>query len=125
MKTKFEFARLMQYQKEEYEITNFLSKDTIEAFRNTIKLIFRSELTYEGIRQRLNNKNVFNYYDAFQTFDRENKGFISIESLRSFFDASSKLVPTKDLLILMNRYDKDKDGKISINEFIEELKPKS
>ena len=54
----------------------------------------------------------------FTILDINNNGFITMNELKNVFAFYNINVDTEDLLILMDRYDKNKDGKISYYEVI-------
>ena len=90
-----------------------------------LKILMHSESDSERLRQRLARIPDFRIQDAFISFDRDGDGFITIGELKQILD-ENKIFPTvKDLKYLMQRYDKNRDGRVSLTEFIQEVTPKS
>lgn len=84
-----------------------------------------SERVAESLRQRLNRNPSFNLYDAFKAVDKSNDGVITLDEFRSMLQDHGLYATTKDLESLMDRYDKDRDGRVSYSEFVQEVRPKS
>jgi Ca2+-binding EF-hand superfamily protein len=79
----------------------------------------------ERLRQRLSRRPEFNCYDAFQAIDRDRNGFITYEEMKTVLEENGCKVSNRDLKCLMDRYDKNKDGRVSYSEFVQEVTPKS
>jgi len=54
--------------------------------------------------------------DAFLKLDRDRSGKISAEELAAVFTASNVQLSAQELKMIMNKYDVDGDGQISLNE---------
>mmetsp|Transcript_7207 Transcript_7207/g.13232 ORF Transcript_7207/g.13232 Transcript_7207/m.13232 type:complete len:379 (-) Transcript_7207:37-1173(-) len=90
-----------------------------------LRIHLDSERVAESLRQRLNRIPSFNLYDAFKAVDKTNDGVITLDEFRSILQDHGLYATTKDLESLMDRYDKDRDGRVSYSEFVQEVRPKS
>jgi len=88
------------------------------------QLIFKVEKASEDLRYRLSSAK-FNIHQAFEMIDRNQTGWITGEEFRVFLRDHGIYTSDKDLMILMLRYDKNQDGKVSYSEFVQEISPKS
>lgn len=68
---------------------------------------------------------MFSVYEAFKTCDVNNDGIVTKNEIRKLLDSRGIYVSDRDVNTLMEKFDKDKDGKISYSEFMEEIIPKS
>jgi Ca2+-binding EF-hand superfamily protein len=101
------------------------SRETLNLFIETLKLIFNSESNSERLRQRLARIPNIKIQDAFVAIDRNGDGFINVDELKSILDEYKVFPNSNDLKNLMLRYDKNKDGRVSFTEFVQEITPKS
>ena len=53
---------------------------------------------------------------AFKRVDREGKGFINSLDLVQFFRDNNKIIPEADTYMLINAFDSNNDGKLSLIE---------
>jgi len=65
----------------------------------------------------------FSYYEAFRSLDIGHIGRLSLSSFRDFLKTQDVFAADEDLKALMRRLDKDNDGFISFEEFVESIKP--
>jgi len=63
--------------------------------------------------------------DAFDSLDRNENGFITPSEFRSMLENYGVYVSSKDIQVLLTRYDKNNDGRVSYSEFCNEILPKS
>jgi len=77
------------------------------------------------LRQRLSKRPGFNVYEAFATCDINNDGTISKDEIRRLIESRGFYVSEKEVNSLVEKIDKDKDGRISYSEFREEFVPHS
>ena len=89
------------------------------------RLHLESEGVAESLRQRLSRRAYFSLHDAFQAVDRDRNGFITLDEFQGILQEHGLYVTGKDLESLMERYDKNMDGRVSYSEFLEEVTPKS
>lgn len=67
----------------------------------------------------------FNLADAFRTCNFDNSGVISPHELRTLFENHGLFASQAEVSVLIDRFDRDRDGRISYNEFVDEVRPKS
>lgn len=101
------------------------ARDTLNVFLNTFRLVLDAEITAERIRQRISNLPGFSLYQAFIALDKDKNGFITMNEFQSVLQSQGIIVNGKDLQGLMEKYDKNKDGRVSYSEFVDEVTPKS
>ena len=77
------------------------------------------------MRKRLFRRPVFNAYDAFAACDADKNGFITRDEFKSLLREYGFYSTDTELSWLIDRYDKNFDGKISYSEFMDEIMPKS
>lgn len=68
---------------------------------------------------------MFSVYDAFKACDVNGDGIVTKEEIRRLLDSRGYYVTDNEVSTLMEKFDKDRDGKISYSEFMEEILPKS
>lgn len=99
--------------------------ETQVRLNRVLRIHLDSERVAESLRQRLSRIPSFNLYDAFKVVDKSNDGVITLDEFRSILQDHGLYATTKDLESLMDRYDKDRDGRVSYSEFVQEVRPKS
>jgi len=92
--------------------------------RKTLNTLLSNETYGECLRQRLHTRPGFSIYRAFKALDKNRNGFIGIEDIKDLLNENGFYACQKELLSLMGRLDKNQDGRVSYNEFVEELRPK-
>lgn len=93
----------------------FLGETKIE-FRNVWRTHFKTESYSETLRQRLYKRPGFNLYEAFISCDLNDDGTISREELRRLIESRGFYVSDKEVNQLVEKLDKDRDGRISYSE---------
>jgi len=102
----------------------FMSQTKLE-FKNVWRTHFKIESFSESLRQRLYKRPGFDVYEAFTSCDLNDDGTISKDELRRLIESRGFYVSEKEVSTLVEKIDKDKDGRISLHEFREEFLPKS
>jgi Ca2+-binding EF-hand superfamily protein len=124
-----DYARLVRsrvpYNVPLHERRRVFSLDTLAKFTHVTRLHLESEGVAESLRQRLSRRAYFSLHDAFQAVDRDRNGFITLDEFQGILQEHGLYVTGKDLESLMERYDKNMDGRVSYSEFLEEVTPKS
>ena len=73
------------------------------------------------LRKRLGRRPNFNVHEAFLAIDRDSNGYITRTELRNIL-AENRVYPSeRDLLMLMQRFDRNGDSRVSYAEFMEEM----
>ena len=88
------------------------------------KLLFRNESKIEKIRQAVKQRPFFNAFDAFRALDKNDLGFLTLHEFQDLLISYGFESTSNELLNLIKRFDKDRDGKVSYCEFVEEFTPK-
>ena len=101
------------------------TRETLNSFLSVFRLILDAEAVAERVRQRLSRMPDFSMFQAFNAVDKDRNGFITIDEFQSILHNHRIFASSKDLQSLMEKYDKNKDGRVSYSEFIEEVTPKS
>jgi Ca2+-binding EF-hand superfamily protein len=102
----------------------YFTPPTRETWTATWRKIFESEESIELVKQRLARRPRLSPKAAFEYLDAQETGFLSIESLRRVF-VNNKYYPSEeDLLLLLARFDKSKNGRVTLAEFVHEIAPK-
>ncbi|OMJ92485.1 hypothetical protein SteCoe_4720 [Stentor coeruleus] len=124
-----EYARILRNrlssESSAFDRLRVFSRETIELFLSTFRLILDSESLAERVRQRLSREPNFNLHQAFMIVDKDRNGFITIDEFQSILQSHGIFATSKDLQNLLHKYDKNHDGKVSYSEFVEEVTPKS
>lgn len=101
----------------------FLGETKIE-FKSVWRTHFKIESYSESLRQRLYKRPGFNLYEAFISCDLNDDGTVSKEELRRLIESRGFYVSDKEVNQLVDKLDKDKDGRISYSE-VSNRKPKA
>ena len=94
-------------------------------FLNTFKVHFSVEESAELLRKRLSRRPNFNVHDAFAACDIDKNGFITRNEFKNLLKEYGFFATDEEISWLIERYDKNCDGRISYSEFIEEIMPRS
>ena len=86
--------------------------------------MFRCERACEVLRVSLRKRPYFNIKDAFSYMDNDIDGFLLVQDLREFLANNGFFATERELSGIMQKIDKDGDGRISFNEFVDEFTPK-
>lgn len=117
--------RSAKYPNGYYRRLDEFSASTHEALTRVLKLHLEVELNAEALRQKHEESANFRYDDAFTTLNKWGDDYLTTEDFAEIFKKYG-FYPTKaELDILINRFDKDRDGKVSYDEFFEEFSPHS
>lgn len=98
---------------------------TESALIKTLKLHLENEIVAESLRQRLDRRPSFSLSEAFTSLDRDRKGYVTLGEFQGLLEDHGIFASRKDVQNLLERYDKDKDGRVSYSEFLDEVTPKS
>ena len=101
------------------------ARDTVNVLVSAFRVLFEAELSAEQQRQRLNRLPGFNLYQVFNYFDKDKNGFITITEFQQALSVFRVMVNGKDMQCVMQKFDKNCDGRVSYSEFVEEITPKS
>lgn len=118
-------SRKAYYLHQGYPKHEYFTRDTREQFLRTFKVHFSVEESAELLRQRLNRRPHFNVHDAFTAIDVDKNGYITREEFKGILKEYGFYATDSELSWLIDRYDRNHDGRISYSEFIDEILPKS
>lgn len=93
----------------------FMGETKLE-FKNIWRTHFKIESYSESLRQRLYKRPGFNLYEAFISCDLNDDGSISKDELRRLIESRGFYVSEKEVSQLVEKIDKDRDGRISYAE---------
>ena len=79
----------------------------------------------EGIRQKHHSRPLFNRLDAFEALNKFGDCFVTKEDFSRLL-ANHRFYATEgELNTLVDRFDKNKDGRVTFGEFVDEITPHS
>ena len=108
-----------------YRITEYFHPETRASLECLLVDSIRVESMAETIRQHLDFIPTFNLMEAFNTWDMINSGFITQKQLKLLLESHGFIADNQQIIQLVDRFDKNKDGKISYGEFVDEIRPRS
>lgn len=103
----------------------YFSSYTRELLWKTLRVHFSVEASAENLRRRLLVRPGFSASDAFAAVDQDRNGFITRDEFRGILREYGIFPTETEISWLIERYDRDRDGRISYTEFVEEILPKS
>ena len=77
------------------------------------------EVSIELVRQRICNKLGIKPDAAFNVLDKDVKGYLQMEDIRGFLKSINMYPSEKNLSLLFLRWDRNEDGVISYEEFVQ------
>jgi Ca2+-binding EF-hand superfamily protein len=86
---------------------------------------FSVEESAELVRKRLFRRPGFSAHDAFTAVDLDKNGYITRDEFKKVLREYGFYALESELTWLVDRYDRNRDGRISYSEFIDEILPKS
>jgi len=99
--------------------------ETKNTFANVLRKLIEEELDTEVIRQKLARRPLFNAFEAFKALDKCDKGSFGVGEFKELLMDHGLYATTKDVVSLVEKFDKNQDGKVTYSEFVEEMAPKS
>ena len=99
--------------------------DTLFRLTKTLRLHIETENVAESLRHRLARRPSFSMHEAFQAVDKDRNGYITYDEFRLLLDQHGIFATVQDVESLLDRYDKNKDGRVSYSEFLDEVIPRS
>jgi Ca2+-binding EF-hand superfamily protein len=124
-----EYAGLLLGRQEFYSTrsqntSDYFNLDTRNELRILYKSILQNLRMTECLRLRISRRPNFSYRSAFEYADKDKDGFIGGEDLREMLAENSFFATEREINSVMNKFDRDGDGKIAFNEFVDEMSPK-
>lgn len=99
-------------------LAGVLSEDTLERVAKIIhdEALAQRECQFQKQALTEYNKKEFSPIIAFNRIDSQQKGHINSLDLVQFFRDNSKIIPEADTYMLINAFDSNNDGKLSLVE---------
>lgn len=98
---------------------------TREDFIQVLWSLISVEVAAERIWQRLNSRPLFNRTEAFSAFDSLHKSYITHNDFADLLARHWFFVTEKELVTIVDWFDKSKTGIITYADFIDEITPQS
>ena len=92
-------------------------------FKELLKAIFETEKSGDYLRHRLLKDPSFTPVDAFKACDVNQDGIITRLEIRDLLLQHNVHATDLDLIALVDKLDRDRDGRISYSEFTDALRP--
>jgi len=108
-----------------YMSPDILDPITRGEFVNVLNLLLELENVAENIRQKHSSRPLFDRTDAFDAINKYGDNFLTKQDFANLLNKHRVFASNKELTTLMDRFDKNKDGKVSYGEFIDEITPHS
>lgn len=99
-----------------YRRDDCFMSDTAIQFRSVWRCHFKNEVAAESIRQRLQRMPYFNVYEAFNSLDLRDDGAITRDEFKRLIQSRGFYVSEKEAEELVEKMDKNKDGRVSFAE---------
>ena len=98
---------------------------TVAEFSHMMRTHMRVESAGENLRVSLQYKPGFNVYDAFNSLDFNDNGSLSAYELKRMIESRGYFVGHKEVQQVIDKMDRNKDGRVTLAEFRDETLPKS
>jgi Ca2+-binding EF-hand superfamily protein len=96
-----------------YNRASVFRPDTLDMVARVLRVLLQNEIEAERIRKSVAERHWVNLYEAFGEIDASRDAGIDFEELGNAFRRIGEQVSARDVKGLMERYDRDFDGKIS------------
>ena len=106
-------------------VFQYFSLETRNLFFKCFKTHFEIEESIELIKQRMTRRPKFNITDIFTHLDIFEDGNLSRECFKRVLQENKFFPSDGELSLLYNRFDRNRNGSISYQEFTEEIMPKN
>lgn len=108
-----------------YSRRDEFSATTIDAIARVLKLHIDVEVNAEILRQRHEESPYFRYDSAFATLNKWGDDYLTGKEFKEMFQKYGFYPTDEEIDIIIDRFDKDKNGKVSYDEFFDEMAPHS
>ncbi|KAL4476788.1 hypothetical protein ABPG72_010625 [Tetrahymena utriculariae] len=106
-------------------IKHVFSQETMKLYTKLIVEYLSCEYQLEAIRQSISQDKRWDYEYCFDMINESQTGLITGLELKHFLEYQNYLPNERDISSILERFDKDEDNAISINEFVSEISPRS
>ncbi len=103
----------------------YFTPETRDYLRHTFDVHFEVESHAEYMREDLNRSRTFSIHDAFTAVDKDRKGYITRHEFSDILREYGFYALPTEITWLVDRYDRDRDGRVSYSDFVDEILPKS
>lgn len=117
--------RKAYYFHQSYRRYEYFIRDTRDLYMRTFKVHCVVENNAELLRKRLRRRPNFSVHDAFAAVDIDKNGYITRDEFKGILKEYGFYATDEEIKWLVDRYDKNHDGRISYSEFVDEIMPKA
>jgi Ca2+-binding EF-hand superfamily protein len=110
--------------KESIHVSEYFNLETRAEVRALFRTLLHTHRANECLRARIARRPHFSLHAAFAYLDRTQTGIVTTNDVRDMLADHGFFATEKEMQLLMNKFDKDRDLKISAGEFLEEMTPK-
>ena len=118
-------SRKAYYLHGRYHKFEYFTREVRDQYMRAYRTHFSVEESAELLRKRLRRRPGFNVHDAFSACDADKNGYITRDEFKGILKEYGFYATEEEITWLIDRYDRNKDGRISYSEFIDEILPKS
>lgn len=118
-------SRKAFYLHHNFDRVDFFTRETRDLYMKAFKLYFQVEESVELLRKRLAKRPNFSVHEAFAAVDSDRNGFIARAEFKAILKEYGFFATDMELAFIVDRFDRNHDGKVSYSEFAEELKPRA
>ena len=101
-----------------------VSYEVRRVLRKLLNKTITNETSCDELRKSLSKNTYFTVFEAFTNLRKNCRGWITAKSVRDLFDEQGIYASEEDAELLIVRYDRNKDKKVSYSEFVDELTQK-
>jgi len=106
------------------DIQKVFCQDTRTKITAVLRLLLENEASGDSLRRRLKSKSEMSGHEAFKYLDVKGDGAITSDELIEIFQKNDIFLTEREVRLLMDRLDQDKDGRISYYELVGAITPK-
>ncbi len=95
------------------------------AVRTVVRKLFNkmitTETSCEELRKSVGKKEYFTIYEAFHSIKKNSRGWITATTFKELLNDQGVFASDEDAELLVERYDRNRNGKVSYSEFVDEI----
>jgi hypothetical protein len=103
---------------------DYFSRETRNLLFNCLRVHFEAEESIELLKARLTRRPRFNVRDCFQYLDVFNHSMLTKDGFIHVIKHNKVYTSESEVAWLFDRFDKNRNGRINYQEFMEEIMPK-
>ena len=108
-----------------YRKDDIFSHPTACSFKELLRAHLSCENQAETLRQHLSRNPYFDASEAFRVCDLNQNGLVSADEIRYLMESRGYFISNQEARAVTSKFDRNGDGKITYNEFMHEVRPKS